>query len=535
MATSFLSTGPRESELLKALMARDNRQTSNPQSGQEAALRTVSGLVDAVTQKKIFDDERELAKTARTADMAALRAYSSGQAASPEQYIERGTADPLEKYLAPISLDPQVFGTDAPAIDNYSQNVMPQDPTAQDLMGGTHVMPDGTTMLNSDMTGAMPETPQNVIPQAPTADQLMGDPMGMALGGEPLPQELTPEQAVQQQMVEGVGQGFDYNPAQGGVEGFSQEALQLALQNGEISPQMANNLVSMQASERARSIGNTSGAQNFRFYQSIIEDPNSTDEEVQAAKVAQGIQARAGRDQVQMIGKVPHRFDPNTGEMVPVQVQGQDVTATSVALNEGIIEEKIAGSKARGKGMTERMNLQITEGLDAAKGIPILRRGLSLLESVETGGFANAALLARQYFGVEGADEGELSANLGVAVLSKLRETFGAAFTAKEGEELKNLSASFGRSAATNKQLLRQALLLAQGAMNRARNAATELGDEYTLNQLRLYDEGAYDLTDERLQSVFNPTQLDNDGGNLDYYNPETKSLQKKPYKPTER
>ena len=134
MATSFLSTGPRESELLKALMARDNRQTSNPQSGQEAALRTVSGLVDAVTQKKIYDDEKERAKTARTADMAALRAYIGGT--------------------------PDTFGTP------YSA--------------------------------------------APTAQDLMGDPMGMSLGGEPLPlQELTSQQAMQQQMVEGVGRGFD--------------------------------------------------------------------------------------------------------------------------------------------------------------------------------------------------------------------------------------------------------------------------------------------------------------------------------------
>ena len=144
--TGFLDTGPRESDLLKALMKMGYKQDQNPQSGQEAFARTASTLVDSLVDKKIFDDEKERAKTARTADMAALKAYIGGT--------------------------PEILGTP------YSDA-----PTAQDLMGATHVMPDGTTMPNSDM--------------------------GMALGGEPLPQELTSQQAMQQQMVEGVGQGFD--------------------------------------------------------------------------------------------------------------------------------------------------------------------------------------------------------------------------------------------------------------------------------------------------------------------------------------
>ena len=35
----------------------------------------------------------------------------------------------------------------------------------RDLTGETHVMPDGTTMLNSDMTGAMPEAPPRTPPE----------------------------------------------------------------------------------------------------------------------------------------------------------------------------------------------------------------------------------------------------------------------------------------------------------------------------------------------------------------------------------
>ena len=159
-----------------------------------------------------------------------------------------------------------------------------------------------------------------------------------------------------------------------------------------------------------------------------------------------------------------------------------------------------------------------------------------MLDSIETGGFKNALFQARKFFGVEGKDEGTLSANLGTAVLAKLRETFGAAFTAKEGDELKALSAGFGSNTLVNINLLRQALVLVEGTMNRATMAATELGGrDYEISQLEDYRKGVYDLTDERLAGVFNPTQPDNDGGNMDYYNPETKGFQKTPYKPTER
>ena len=486
--TGFLDTGPEPSELLKALMSLGNRQNRDPYTGEEAALRTASSLVDAVTQKKIFDDEQKRAKTARTADMAALRAYSGGQAALPEQYIERGTADPLEKYLAPINLDPQVFGTNAPAIDNYSQNVIPQAPTAQDLMGASNMMP---------------ETPQNVMPQAPTADQLMGDPMGMALGGEPLPQELTSQQAMQQamqqQMVEGVGQGFDYNPAQEGIEGFSQEALQLALQNGEISPEMANNLVGMHTENRVRSSGaayqpRPVGAPQFLTLEDGLEHQ----------VVTMFDPRQAGNPDTMGFYQRDLGVSGNVGDRnMSGVLEGRGKTAS----NQAIDQAKII---ARGTGIIARMDKQVNDGLSLAEGVPILRRGLSLLESVETGGFANAALQARQYFGVEGADEGELSANLGIAVLSKLRQTFGAAFTAKEGEELKGLSASFGRSAATNKQLLRQALVITQGAINRGKSAAKELGDEWVLNQFADYEKGTYDITDENLAGIFNP-QLKNE------------------------
>ena len=553
--TGFLDTGPEPSELLKALMSLGNRQNRDPYTGEEAALRTASSLVDAVTQKKIFDDEQKRAKTARTADMAALRAYSGGQAALPEQYIERGTADPLEKYLAPINLDPQVFGTNAPAIDNYSQNVIPQAPTvvsaltnmgatSADLGGRPAVIPQSLTA--QDLMGAtnvMPETPQNVIPQAPTADQLMGDPMGMALGGEPLPQELTSQQAMQQamqqQMVEGVGQGFDYNPAQEAVKGFSQEALQLALQGNEISPDMANNLVNMYSEQRRSDLlrgglTGTAKTRSFDYLTGIISNPNSTPDEVLAAKIALKLEAPTENLEMKDFGGILYWTDPNTGEIIRAVSREEQLD------NAKQVKNAQAEGTETGRGKIQRQNKDVENGMEVAAGLPIIRRALQLMETMETGGLASIGLKARQFFGVEGADEGELSANLGVAVLSKLRSTFGAAFTQEEGNRLIDLSASFTRSPEANKALLKQGLLIIEGAIRRGTEAAKELGDQYSINQFQRYNDGDYDLTDERLQSVFNPqpvnpTQPDNDNGNMDYWNPETKGFQKTPYKPTER
>jgi hypothetical protein len=62
----------------------------------------------------------------------------------------------------------------------------------------------------------------------------------------------------------------------------------------------------------------------------------------------------------------------------------------------------------------------------------VLRRGLDILKTLETGGVQAASLAAKKFFGVESADEGELSYLLGKAVLTKLRATFGAAFTVEE-------------------------------------------------------------------------------------------------------
>lgn len=146
---------------------------------------------------------------------------------------------------------------------------------------------------------------------------------------------------------------------------------------------------------------------------------------------------------------------------------------------------QVQKEKVRGKKIAESEAVSITEGREAAKGIPVLRRSLSLLDEIKTGGLRAVAIKAKQLFGIEGADEGELSANLGQAVLGDLRATFGAAFTEKEGARLERIRANLGRSAVANRRLISQALQISERAADRAIDDAIEAGDTRTAEEIQ--------------------------------------------------
>jgi hypothetical protein len=155
-----------------------------------------------------------------------------------------------------------------------------------------------------------------------------------------------------------------------------------------------------------------------------------------------------------------------------------------------------ASEVAIGKGVGVRGQEAINIGLEAAKGIPTLKRTIALLDDVQTGGFDAAALRAKQLFGVEGADEGELSANLGQAILGDLRATFGAAFTEREGARLERIRANFGKSPETNKRLIRQSLQLAERAARRGLEEAKSVDDFGTAQEILDLIDFQFDFTD---------------------------------------
>lgn len=139
----------------------------------------------------------------------------------------------------------------------------------------------------------------------------------------------------------------------------------------------------------------------------------------------------------------------------------------------------------RGKSVEARRQGIITLGLDGARGIPILRRSMELLQTLETGGVHAAALRIKQFFGIESDDEGELAAGLGKAVLSQLRPIFGSQFTEREGDRLNRLEAGFRKSPATNRRLLGNFLQLVEREANRAIKSAVDARDFTTAAEIQ--------------------------------------------------
>jgi hypothetical protein len=174
-------------------------------------------------------------------------------------------------------------------------------------------------------------------------------------------------------------------------------------------------------------------------------------------------------------------FDPAGNE-----VTGQQRVDVLRAAREEQVDFKAAAAAATGeaRASTARIQSTIDEGLDAAMGAATLRRGIDLLQEIQTGGIAGAKLKAKQLFGVESADEGELSSTLGKAVLQQLKSTFGAQFTEREGDRLEGFSARMGSSTEANLRLLQQAYALVERSANRAIDAAYEIGDDRTARDI---------------------------------------------------
>lgn len=183
--------------------------------------------------------------------------------------------------------------------------------------------------------------------------------------------------------------------------------------------------------------------------------------------------------------KIPHipTFNPNTGK---ARLEPADLPEGFELSRETPTEKRQAeiatvgakkGAEVTGKGKAERRQITIKSGVDSSEGLANLKRAKSLLDTVKTGGVDAASLRAKQIFGVEGADEGELSNRLGKAVLSQLRETFGAAFTAQEGASLERIEAGFKKSPEANKRLIKQLIKMVEKKSEQGIKAAIAAED----------------------------------------------------------
>jgi hypothetical protein len=175
--------------------------------------------------------------------------------------------------------------------------------------------------------------------------------------------------------------------------------------------------------------------------------------------------------------------------------------ATAIKKAERGVEAETAGDVVAAEKSALRGQEAIDVAFETGEGIPVINRALDLLGSVKTGGFEQAKIRAAQTFGIEGADEGELSNLLGKNVLKQLRTTFGAAFTEKEGNKLDAIEAGFGKNAATNKRLLENALATATRSVKRGIRAAKRAGQDEEASDLEALLDAVIEVQADELPS----------------------------------
>jgi len=251
-----------------------------------------------------------------------------------------------------------------------------------------------------------------------------------------------------------------------------------------------------------RMLGTSAGAADFSFGSGIPVERIINGEKVKGLLTTVRNKAT---------GAIEERFTPFGGaalsregespaEKSARRVKQEEDIALARAEVEAATAPGIAGEVAQAEGevgldISEREKLQagtiaredkiLSQGTVAAESTATIRRALTLLDRVKTGGINAISLRVKDALGISGADEGELSNSLGKAVLSQLRDTFGAAFTEGEGRRLERIEAGFGKSPAANRRLLGNALAISERAAKRALKIAIRRGDTDTVDDIQ--------------------------------------------------
>lgn len=180
-----------------------------------------------------------------------------------------------------------------------------------------------------------------------------------------------------------------------------------------------------------------------------------------------------------------HVLDPIRGKITdPTEKQ----RVMEAAIASGPAEAgAIATATETAKGNVARGQEVIDSGRSAAQSIPQIKASLVLLDRIATGGVAGLGLRIRRALGGENADEGELAYNLRKQVLQQLKPTFGAAFTAREGDLLREIEASESRSTEANVRLLSNLLEALQLDAEIGRSRALGMEDTPTVREIDSY------------------------------------------------
>jgi hypothetical protein len=140
-----------------------------------------------------------------------------------------------------------------------------------------------------------------------------------------------------------------------------------------------------------------------------------------------------------------------------------------------LLAGKTSKEQAMGGADAGRIQEAMNEGISAAEQIPNLRDALDLLDLMETGGINQVKFRMNRLTGITPADEGELNYLMSKNVLGQLKTIFGAAFTAQEGQLLRDIEANEGQSTEVNKRLIARALAALEVRADRGTMYATDL------------------------------------------------------------
>ena len=190
------------------------------------------------------------------------------------------------------------------------------------------------------------------------------------------------------------------------------------------------------------------------------------------------------------------------GTKIEKALEAVEAFETIMSKDPDVLAAQAAG-RFSGKNRMARINTSIESGTSAAKAIPGVLRSIDLLKglnlvdgAVPTGGISKVKQYLKQKFGVESAAEGELSNLLGKAVLSQLRETFGAAFTEEEGKRLIALEGNYGKSPEANLSILTNVLTMLERRYEVGVMAADSSGDTDAILGMQEFRKPLGDETD---------------------------------------
>lgn len=126
----------------------------------------------------------------------------------------------------------------------------------------------------------------------------------------------------------------------------------------------------------------------------------------------------------------------------------------------------------------------VATGMESARSIPKTHEILGLLNGVKTGSIEGAIVNIKKLFGVESADEGQLTNLLLTNVLPQLKKIFGSQFTEKEGKLLLGIEPGLGNSSEANIAILERRLGIMEDEVGFAMESSALVGDNSANSQM---------------------------------------------------